>query len=75
MEPESIPSVLRELNDRQFSAVREVLIEAKFKAEAQLRDEKVVSDHGRLSYYAGWSAYADYVLANLEELRRQAKEL
>jgi hypothetical protein len=75
IEPEEIPSVLRELNDRQFSAVREVLIEAKYKAEAQLRDEKVVSDHGRLAYYTGWSKYADYVLASLEELRERAKEL
>jgi hypothetical protein len=75
VEPEEIPSVLRELNDRQFSAVREVLIEAKFKAAAQVRDEKVISDYGKLAYYSGWGAYADYVLASLEELRERAKEL
>jgi hypothetical protein len=74
VEPEDIPGVLHELNDRQFSAVREVLIEAKFKAAAQVRDEKVISDYGKLAYYNGWVAYADFVLASLEELRTRAKE-
>ena len=42
IEPEDIPGVLRELNDRQFSAVREVLIEAKLRSESLLRDDKIV---------------------------------
>jgi hypothetical protein len=74
VETEDIPSILRELNDRQFSAIREVLIEAKYKAAAQTRDEKVVSDHGRLAFFTGWVAYADYILASLEELRERARE-
>ena len=75
IETEDIPSILCELNDRQFGAVREVLIEAKLRSESLIRDEKVVSDHGRLAYYAGWVAYADYILANLEALREKGKEI
>ena len=74
IEPEDIPSVLRELNDRQFSAVREIHIEAKARAESLLRDEKIMSDHGRLAYYSGWVAYSDYVLAQLEALREKGRE-
>jgi hypothetical protein len=66
---ERIPDILYELSERQFAVIREILIEAKFKAEAMLRDEKTISDHGRLAYYSGWVAYADYTLASMEELR------
>lgn len=73
IESEDIPGVLREINDRQFGAVKEVLIEAKLRSESLLRDEKIMSDHGRLAYYSGWVAYADYILANLEELREKGR--
>jgi len=69
LSPEAIPSILREINGRQFNAIREVLLEAKFKAEAMLRDDKIASDHGRLAYYTGWVSYADFVLASMETLR------
>lgn len=70
VESARIPDILHELSDRQYAVVREILIEAKFKAESMLRDDKILSDHGRLAYYTGWIAYADYCLASMEELRQ-----
>lgn len=71
LEPEALPNVLREINDRQFGAVQEVLLEAKFKAEAMLRNDAVFDSALRLSYYQGWVAYADYVISSLERLRSE----
>lgn len=73
--PDLVPELLREINDRQFGAVLEVLIEAKFKAEAMLRNDAVFDSLGRCTYYQGWVAYADYVISNLERLRAAQGEV
>lgn len=72
LEPEQIPDVLRDINDRQFACVQQVLVEAKFKAEAMLRNDEVMSSHGKVCFYQGWVAYADYVIGNLAGLRSSA---
>jgi hypothetical protein len=69
--PDLLPDLLREINDRQFGAVLEVLIEAKFKAEAMLRNDSVFDSLARSTYYQGWVAYADYVIGSLSRLRAQ----
>jgi hypothetical protein len=71
LEPETLPSVLREINDRQWAAIAQVLIEAKYKAESMLRNDAVFDSPGKVSYYQGWVAYADYVIGSLEGLRAQ----
>ena len=70
--PEQIPDVLREVNDRQFGCVLQVLVEAKFKAEAMLRNDEVMGSHGKVTFYQGWVAYADYVIGSLQGLRSSA---
>jgi len=70
---EDIGSILLEINDRQWQAVREMLLEAKFKAESLLRDEKIAESHGKLAFYSGWVAYSDYILASLEKSREEAR--
>lgn len=72
--PEQVPDLLREINNRQFGAVLEVLIEAKFKAEAMLRNDTVFDSLGRSTYYQGWVAYADYVISSLERLRTEQRQ-
>ena len=69
LEPEQVPEILREINDRQFGCVLQVLLEAKFKAESMLRDDSVMNSHGRMAFYQGWVAYADYVIGSLAGLR------
>ena len=69
--PELVPDLLREINNRQFGAVLEVLIEAKFKAEAMLRNDAVFDSIGRCAYYQGWVTYADYVISSLQRLRSE----
>jgi hypothetical protein len=69
LEPEQIPDVLREINDRQFGCVLQVLVEAKFKAEAMLRNDSVFAEPGKVAFYQGWVAYADYVIGSLQGLR------
>jgi hypothetical protein len=69
--PEQIPQILREINERQFAVVIQVLAEAKYKAEAMLRDDSVMNSHGRMAFFLGWGAYADYVISSLETLRTQ----
>jgi hypothetical protein len=71
-EPEVLPSVLREINPRQWAAITQVLIEAKYKAEAMLRNDALFDSPGKVSYYQGWVAYADYLIGSLEVLRTQA---
>lgn len=70
--PEVLPSVLREINERQWAAVKQVLIEAKYKAESMLRNDAVFDSPGKVSYYQGWVAYADYVISSLESLRAES---
>jgi len=67
--PEQVPDILREINDRQFGCVLQVLIEAKYKAEAMLRNDEIMNEHGKVTFYQGWVTYADYVIGSLEGLR------
>jgi hypothetical protein len=69
LDPDALLSVLREINDRQWAAVAQVLIEAKYKAESMLRNDAVFDSPGKVSYYQGWVAYADFVIGSLESLR------
>jgi hypothetical protein len=69
--PEELPSLLREINERQWGAVLEVLIEAKMKAEAVLRNDTVFDSIGRSTFYQGWVAYADHIIGSLVSLRSQ----
>jgi hypothetical protein len=69
MEPGDLIDALRDMPPRQWTAMKQILLEAKFKAEALLRDEKVASDHGRLAFLTGFAAYADYVIGSFESLR------
>src|SRR4029077_14844061 len=66
---EQLPGVLAEIDPRHWGAVRQVLIEAKLKAEAMLRSEEIIKQPQLSAYYQGWVNYADYLLANLEGLR------
>ena len=66
---EQLPGVLTEIDGRHWQAVRQILIEAKLKAEAQLRNDEIIKSAQLTTYYQGWVAYADYVLANFEGLR------
>jgi hypothetical protein len=66
---EEIPNVLQEIDLRHWSAVRQILIEAKLKAEAMLRSDDVIKNVQLSTHYQGWVNYADYCLANLEGLR------
>lgn len=69
LSPAQLTQVLREINDRQFGAVLQVLIEAKFKAESMLRDDSVMVSAGKVTYYMGWVAYSDYTIGSLLRLR------
>jgi hypothetical protein len=69
--PEQVPDILREINDRQFAVLMQVLAEAKYKAEAMLRDDSVMNSHGRMAFFLGWCAYSDYIISSLETLRTQ----
>lgn len=66
---EQLPGVLAEIDKRHWGAIRQVLIEAKLKAEAMLRGEDIIKQPQLSAYYQGWVNYADYVLANFEGLR------
>lgn len=66
---EQLADVLTEIDGRHWQAVRQILIEAKVKAEAQLRNDEIIKSTQLSTYYQGWVAYADYVLANFEGLR------
>lgn len=69
--PEQIPEILREINDRQFGTVVQVLVEAKYKAEAMLRNDEIMDSPGKVTFYQGWVAYADYVIGSLQGLRQR----
>jgi len=64
-----IPDLLREIDDRHWNVVRQLLIEAKMRAESMLAREDIVGNAQMLSHYSGWFAYASYVFANLDGLR------
>jgi len=66
---EAIPGILQEITDRHWSVVRQLLIEAKLKAEAQLRSDEVIANPQLCATYVGWVNYADYILGNMEGLR------
>jgi hypothetical protein len=69
MPGQELVSVLRELNPRQWQATSQLLIEAKYKAEAMLRDPAVIASAQQTAYYVGWVTYADFVLSSFETLR------
>ena len=66
---EKLSELLQEIDDRHWSVVRQLLIEAKIKGESMLRSDQVISNPGLLAYWSGCVNYADYVLANFEGLR------
>jgi hypothetical protein len=66
---EQLPGVLAEIDQRHWGAIRQVLIEAKLKAEVMLRGEEIIKVPQLSAYYQGWVNYADYILANFEGLR------
>lgn len=66
---EQLPSILAEIDGRHWQAIRQILIEAKLKAEANLRNDEIIKVPQLAAYYQGWVSYADYILANLEGLR------
>jgi hypothetical protein len=72
LEPDKIPEVLREINERQWTCLIQVLVESKYKAEAMLRNDEVMHSHGKIAFYQGWVAYADYVIGSLASLRIQS---
>lgn len=72
--PEQLADAVRDLSPRAYQAIKQMLLEAKYKAEAVLRDEATVQDHGRLAYFTGFASYADYVIANLETWRSMPHE-
>jgi hypothetical protein len=64
-----IPGVLAEIDDRHWSVIRQLLVEAKLRAEMQLRNDEIIKNPALASHYQGWVNYADYVLGSLEGLR------
>jgi len=71
VEPDQVQSLLAEINARQWGALTAVLVEGKFKAEAQLRNEALFSDPGRVAFISGWVAYCDYIIASLQRIRSE----
>lgn len=72
---EQLTDTFRDLSERQYNAMKQLLLEGKFKSEAMLRDENVASDPGKLAYYTGWVAYADYVISSFESFRAPSEPL
>ena len=66
--------VLREINDRQWGALFQVLIEAKYKAESMLRNDTVFKEPGQVAFFQGWIVYSDYIISQLEALRSKEVE-
>ena len=71
---EEVPQVLREINDRQWGALFQVLIEAKYKAESMLRNDTVFKEPGQVAFFQGWIVYSDYIISQLEALRSKEVE-
>jgi len=72
---ELIPQILREINDRQWGCVLQLLVEAKTKAESMLRNDSVFDSPGKVAFYHGWAVYSDYILGQLEELRSEETKI
>jgi hypothetical protein len=66
---EQLPDILQEIDGRHWQAIRQILIEAKLKAETNLRNDDIIKNSQLAAYYQGWVSYSDYVLANFEGLR------
>jgi hypothetical protein len=66
---ESLHSILSEIDSRHWSAIRQLLIEAKQNAELNLRIDAIIKDSRLSAYYQGWLVHADYILANFERIR------
>jgi hypothetical protein len=66
---DALHSILSEIDARHWSGIRSLLIEAKQRAELQLRSDAIIKDNRLSAYYQGWVNYADYVLANFEAIR------
>jgi hypothetical protein len=64
-----IPGILAEIDDRHWNVVRQLLVEAKLRAEMQLHNDEILKNPALASHYQGWVNYADYVLGSLEALR------
>jgi len=70
-----LPDVLRAIPKRQWSAIRQLLIEAKMKNEAYLRNDQIIANPSLSAYYQGQLVSVDYLLANFEGLRVGLMEL
>ena len=68
---ELLPQLLREINDRQWQCVLQILVEAKLKAEGMLRNDAIFESPGKVAFYTGWLAYSDYVIESFKGLREQ----
>jgi hypothetical protein len=66
---QELVDALRDMPPRQWQATLQLLVEAKFKAESMLRDDKVISNPQQLAYYTGWVTYSDFVISSFETLR------
>lgn len=66
---DQLSGILAEIDTRHWNAIRQLLIEAKYKADQQLRSDAIIKDTRLSAYYQGWVNYADYILANFEGLR------
>jgi hypothetical protein len=64
-----IPGVLREIDDRHWSVIRQLLIEAKIQSEMQLRADQILSNPALVAHYQGWANCSDFILGSLEALR------
>ena len=70
---ELLPQLLREINDRQWQCVLQILVEAKLKAEGMLRNDAIFESPGKVAFYTGWLAYSDYVIESFNGLREQRR--
>lgn len=66
---EQLHGVLAEIDNRHWGVIRQLLIEAKIKAESYLRSDEIVGNPSLSAYYLGQVAQVDYILANFEGLR------
>jgi hypothetical protein len=66
---DALHSILSEIDSRHWSGIRQLLIEAKQRAEQHLRNDEIIKDNRLSAYYQGWVNYSDYVLANFEAIR------
>jgi hypothetical protein len=69
---DELVGLLREIPDRSWGALRQLMLEAKTRSELQLRDENVIAVQPIAAYYAGGVAHLDYLIANLEGIRAGA---